>query len=70
MKYSVIKKFRDKYTNQIYEPGHNFESEDVDRVLNLQERGLIGGESPLEDGEKVEKPDAPKRKKGTTDKPK
>jgi len=41
MKYNVIRRFRDKYTGEIYLPGDAFESDEADRIKDLLTRGLI-----------------------------
>jgi len=41
MKYRVIRRFRDKYTREIYLPGDTFESDEADRIKDLLTRGLI-----------------------------
>lgn len=41
MKYNVIRRFRDKYTGEIYLPGDTFESDEADRIKDLLTRGLI-----------------------------
>lgn len=41
MKYKVIRRFRDKYTGEIYLPGDTFVSEEADRIKDLLTRGLI-----------------------------
>lgn len=46
MKFDVIRRFRDKYTGQIYLPGDNFESDELERVEDLLDRKLIDGELP------------------------
>ncbi len=55
MKFDVIRRFRDKYTGQIYLPGDNFESDELERVEDLLGRKLIAGELP-----KKKKPPAKK----------
>lgn len=81
--FKVIKEFRDKYTDEHYRPGVIFVSDESERIADLQERGLIGGEilqSPAFDVKEVKvteeadtskdvKIDAPSRKKSTKDKP-
>ena len=41
MKYRVIRRFRDKYTREVYLPGDTFESDEADRIKDLLDRGLI-----------------------------
>ncbi len=41
MKYKVIRRFRDKYTGEIYLSGDTFESDEADRIKDLLTRGLI-----------------------------
>ena len=41
MKYNVIRRFRDKYTGEIYLPGDAFESDEADRIEDLLNRKLI-----------------------------
>lgn len=44
MKYTVLKSFIDKNTNIGYNGGNTFESEDLERVSFLSEKGFINGE--------------------------
>ena len=48
MKYNVIRRFRDKYTGEIYLPGDAFESDEADRIEDLLNRKLI---EPMPEGE-------------------
>lgn len=41
MKYNVIRRFRDKYTGEIYLSGDTFESDEADRIEDLLNRKLI-----------------------------
>jgi len=41
MEYKVIRRFRDKYTGEIYLPGDAFESDEADRIEDLLNRKLI-----------------------------
>lgn len=41
MDYKVIRRFRDKYTREIYLPGDIFESDEAERIEDLLSRGLI-----------------------------
>ena len=41
MKYKVMRRFRDKYTGEIYLSGDTFESDEADRIKDLLTRGLI-----------------------------
>ena len=41
MKYNVIRRFRDKYTGEIYLPGDTFTSDEASRIKDLLDRGLI-----------------------------
>jgi len=41
MKYRVIRRFRDKYTGEIYLSGDTFESDEAGRIEDLLTRGLI-----------------------------
>lgn len=41
MEYRVIRRFRDKYTREIYLPGDTFVSDESDRIKDLLTRGLI-----------------------------
>lgn len=41
MKYEVIQRFRDKYTGEIILPGATFSCDEVDRVKDLTDRGII-----------------------------
>lgn len=41
MKYEVIRRFRDKYTGEIYLPGDSFKSNETDRINDLINRKLI-----------------------------
>lgn len=41
MKYNVIRRFRDKYTREIYLPGVTFESDEASRIKDLLNRKLI-----------------------------
>lgn len=41
MKYNVIRRFRDKYTGEIYLPGVTFTSDEASRIKDLLDRGLI-----------------------------
>jgi hypothetical protein len=41
MKYTVMRRFRDKYTGEIYLPGDAFVSDETDRIKDLLTRGLI-----------------------------
>lgn len=41
MKYNVIRRFRDKYTGEIYLPGVTFESDEAGRIKDLLNRKLI-----------------------------
>jgi len=41
MKYNVIRRFRDKYTREIYLPGDAFTSDEAARIEDLLTRGLI-----------------------------
>lgn len=41
MKYNVIRRFRDKYTGEIYLPGDAFTSDEAARIEDLLTRGLI-----------------------------
>ncbi len=41
MKYRVIKRFKDKYTRDIYIPGDLFESKETARINDLLNRKLI-----------------------------
>ena len=41
MKYKVMRRFRDKYTREIYLPGDAFVSDEADRIKDLLTRGLI-----------------------------
>lgn len=42
--YKVIRRFRDKYTGELYLPGDTFKGEETARVNNLIDRGLIESE--------------------------
>ena len=53
MKYQVLKSFIDKNTNKGYNEGSTFESDDLERVSFLSEKGYINGE--------VKKPQPKKR---------
>lgn len=48
MKYTVMRRFRDKYTREIYLPGDTFESDEADRIEDLLNRKLI---EPMPEGE-------------------
>ena len=48
MKYNVIRRFRDKYTREIYLPGVTFESDEAGRIEDLLNRKLI---EPMPEGE-------------------
>ena len=48
MEYKVIRRFRDKYTGEIYLPGDAFESDEADRIEDLLNRKLI---EPMPEGE-------------------
>jgi len=48
MKYNVIRRFRDKYTGEIYLPGDAFVSDETDRIEDLLNRKLI---EPMPEGE-------------------
>ena len=48
MKYNVIRRFRDKYTGEIYLPGVTFESDEAGRIEDLLNRKLI---EPMPEGE-------------------
>ncbi len=48
MKYNVIRRFRDKYTGEIYLPGVTFESDEAARIEDLLNRKLI---EPMPEGE-------------------
>ena len=41
MKYEVIRRFRDKYTGEIILPGATFICDEVDRIKDLTDRGII-----------------------------
>lgn len=41
MKYKVMRRFRDKYTREIYLPGDAFTSDEAARIEDLLTRGLI-----------------------------
>ena len=41
MKYEVIRRFRDKYTGEIILPSATFICDEVDRIKNLTDRGII-----------------------------
>lgn len=41
MKYKVFRRFRDKYTGEIYLPGDTFVGDETDRIKDLLARGLI-----------------------------
>lgn len=41
MRYTVIRRFRDKYTREICLPGDTFKSDEADRIEDLLNRGLI-----------------------------
>lgn len=41
MEYKVIRRFRDKYTREIYLPGDAFVSDEADRIKDLLTRELI-----------------------------
>lgn len=41
MKYNVIRRFRDKYTGEIYLPGDTFTSDEASRIKDLLNRKLI-----------------------------
>ncbi len=41
MKYKVMRRFRDKYTREIYLPGDAFVSDETDRIKDLLTRELI-----------------------------
>ena len=41
MKYNIIRRFRDKYTGEIYLPGDTFTSDEASRIKDLLDRGLI-----------------------------
>ena len=65
MKYKVVRRFRDKYTGVIYNPGDTFTCNEPDRITGLLKRGLI--EESIEPN-KVVKSRAGKSKKVTKDK--
>ena len=48
MEYKVIRRFRDKYTGEIYLPGVTFESDEAGRIEDLLNRKLI---EPMPEGE-------------------
>jgi len=48
MKYNIIRRFRDKYTGEIYLPGDTFESDEAGRIEDLLNRKLI---EPMPEGE-------------------
>ena len=50
MKYNVIRRFRDKYTGEIYLSGDTFESDEADRIKDLINRGIIK-KTKREDGD-------------------
>lgn len=53
LKYPVLKTFRDKFTKVVHEAGSPYETDDADRVKELQDLGFIGatvGVSDSEDG--------------------
>lgn len=41
--YKVIRKFRDKYTDEVYAIGDSFTSDDPERISDLLQRKLIEG---------------------------
>ena len=43
MTYRVIRKFKDKYTGEIYSPGKTLELNDGERAKDLVARGLVEG---------------------------
>ena len=48
MEYSVIRRFRDKYTREIILPGTTFICDETERIKNLIRRGIIGSITPDE----------------------
>ncbi len=48
MKYKVMRRFRDKYTREIYLPGDAFTSDEAARIEDLLNRKLI---EPMPEGE-------------------
>lgn len=60
MKYTVLRSFIDMNTNTGYNTGNTFESDDVERVSFLSEKGFINGEV-----KKVVQPRARTRKKAS-----
>lgn len=72
-RFNVTRIFRDKFTNQIYQPNDEFVSDEVERITDLQQRGLIGDELPSRaagEGEKVStRGNGGRRKAGTTTQP-
>lgn len=60
MKYTVLKSFIDKDTNKGYNKRGTFESQDLERVSFLSEKGFINGEV-----KKVEQPKTRTRKKAS-----
>ena len=59
MRYPVIKKFKDKYTGESYNPGKIITLTDENRIANLQMRKLIG--------ECIDKPEPPKTEETPTE---
>ena len=44
MKYTVLKNFKDKYTNEYYGMGFTYESENAERIAELERGGYIAPE--------------------------
>lgn len=44
MKYTVLQKFRDKITRELYEIGAEYTTESKERALYLQQSGFLGAE--------------------------
>ncbi|MCM3411232.1 hypothetical protein [Metabacillus litoralis] len=42
MKHIVIRKFRDIHTNDLFDVGEPYETEDKERSIDLQKKGFIG----------------------------